>query len=301
MYWYKIGEILKEKRKELLMTQGELSEGICSQAQISKLENGEEIPSSITLYMLAQRLGVDSDYFFKRIESERIDYIEDVTEQIRSLVRERDYINILEIIEDQFNTPLLENVDFRQFLIWHKGVSVYYVHNNKEQALNLMVQALNLRRNNNHKFLNERELEIMNSIAILFNEDKNYSLSLRVFKQALSRIKLIPKIKDFTILIRLLYGASKSAMSLGKIEEALEFSERGLKVCSQYETLYLLGEHCYQKARCLKRLNDKKAEYYYEKAINTFTLEGKKQFANVVNEAFIEYKTELEKTGGVNK
>ncbi len=24
MYWYKIGEILKEKRKELLMTQGEI-------------------------------------------------------------------------------------------------------------------------------------------------------------------------------------------------------------------------------------------------------------------------------------
>lgn len=60
---YRIGSVMRDLRKMAGLTQQELSRDICTQAQISKIENGEEYPSSITLYKISKRLGVDVNYF----------------------------------------------------------------------------------------------------------------------------------------------------------------------------------------------------------------------------------------------
>ena len=46
------------------MSQSELCHGICSQSQISKIEKGIIYPSSILLYQLSERLGIDPNYIF---------------------------------------------------------------------------------------------------------------------------------------------------------------------------------------------------------------------------------------------
>lgn len=55
---------IKNRRKELKMSQKELAEGICKQGQISRLENGEYIPGSVLLHELSRKLNVSMDYFF---------------------------------------------------------------------------------------------------------------------------------------------------------------------------------------------------------------------------------------------
>ncbi|HGR9116555.1 TPA: helix-turn-helix domain-containing protein, partial [Streptococcus pneumoniae] len=47
---------LKNRRKELKMSQRELTEGICKQGQISRLENGEFTPGADFLYALSKKL-----------------------------------------------------------------------------------------------------------------------------------------------------------------------------------------------------------------------------------------------------
>ena len=42
-----IGHVLKSLRKSMDLSQQQLAEGICTQAQISKIENSNEIPSSL--------------------------------------------------------------------------------------------------------------------------------------------------------------------------------------------------------------------------------------------------------------
>ena len=61
MEFYNLGIIIKELRKEN-MSQSELCHGICSQSQISKIEKGIIYPSSILLYQLSERLGIDPNY-----------------------------------------------------------------------------------------------------------------------------------------------------------------------------------------------------------------------------------------------
>ena len=63
MEFYNLGIIIKELRKKN-MSQSELCHGICSQSQISKIEKGIIYPSSILLYQLSERLGIDPNYIF---------------------------------------------------------------------------------------------------------------------------------------------------------------------------------------------------------------------------------------------
>ncbi|MBR8644357.1 helix-turn-helix transcriptional regulator [[Brevibacterium] frigoritolerans] len=54
---------MKELRKQIGLSQEELATGICTQAQISKIEKGDVYPYASTLYLISQRLGVDVNYF----------------------------------------------------------------------------------------------------------------------------------------------------------------------------------------------------------------------------------------------
>ncbi|PKR76907.1 transcriptional regulator [Halalkalibacillus sediminis] len=286
----KFNSVLKQARLDAGMTQKELAEGICTQAQISKLENGDEFPSSITLHLISKKLGVDADYFFRQIESDRVDYIDEVKNIAKRFKREKDYQSLNELVTNQLKTPLVkESPEFYQYLLWNLGICEYYLNIDKVKALHLLIRSLNMRSIVINK---EREAEILNSIAVILNEEGNYQFSLKVYERALEKFRRIPLVKDYTIEIRLLYGASKSSLSIGKVKKSLKFSELGIEVCKKYETLYLLGELYYQKARCLKRYGKEGAGDYFNKSIYTFLLEEKNEYAKIVEHAFVEYKYE---------
>ena len=59
---YKIGYIIKQRREELHYTQEELAEGICSVTTLSRIENGERLPSKDNFEMLFQRLAYPTRY-----------------------------------------------------------------------------------------------------------------------------------------------------------------------------------------------------------------------------------------------
>ena len=60
-----IGYEIKRIRKEKNMTQAELCKGICSQAEISKVENGKNSPTIDWLQQVAKRLKVPLSMLFE--------------------------------------------------------------------------------------------------------------------------------------------------------------------------------------------------------------------------------------------
>lgn len=61
MEYIDIGNIIKQRRKELHITQEELCEGICEPVTISRIENGKQIPSTSTLRSILERLDLPSE------------------------------------------------------------------------------------------------------------------------------------------------------------------------------------------------------------------------------------------------
>ncbi|WP_171038260.1 helix-turn-helix domain-containing protein [Aquibacillus sediminis] len=294
MKWYKLSEAIKRLRKELKMTQKQLAEGICTQAQISKLENQEELPSSITLYQIAQKLEVDVEYFFREIDNERIDYIEEVQSLARKYIRNKNYPLLKELIDDEFKNDLFQsNKEYQQFLLWHKGICIYYIEKNKSKSLETLNEAIALTHDQQRKFYTEREIEILNSIAIIYNEEKDFVQSLQLYEEAIYYIEKLPKLKDITIYLRLLYGAAKQQLKLDNIQKSLSFSEKGIHLCRNNESLYLLGELYYEKARCLAKRDDPEAETFFQKSMQIFTVEDKLPYVKIVNEEYIQFKEAL--------
>jgi len=84
-----IGNEIKRIRKEKKMTQKELCDGICSQAEISKIENGRNSPTIDLLQQISKRLRVPLSLLFRdQLES---DAFREADNHLSSLFREQKY------------------------------------------------------------------------------------------------------------------------------------------------------------------------------------------------------------------
>ncbi|MTV96995.1 helix-turn-helix domain-containing protein, partial [Streptococcus pneumoniae] len=82
---------LKNRRKELKMSQRELAEGICKQGQISRLESGEFTPGADFLHALAKKLKVSMDYFFDEQVVEKVEELSEFKKLAQTFITNRNY------------------------------------------------------------------------------------------------------------------------------------------------------------------------------------------------------------------
>lgn len=68
-----LGEIIRQRRLELGLTQEELCEGICEPMTISRFENGRQTPSRNRVKALLQRLGLPDDRFFGLLSAKELE------------------------------------------------------------------------------------------------------------------------------------------------------------------------------------------------------------------------------------
>ena len=64
-----LGAVIKEIRKNRKLTQKMLSEDICSQSVLSRIENNEELPNVLVMQQLCDRLGVTVDQIMRYASS----------------------------------------------------------------------------------------------------------------------------------------------------------------------------------------------------------------------------------------
>ncbi|MBM7703106.1 helix-turn-helix domain-containing protein [Metabacillus iocasae] len=277
-----LGQIIRELRQLAGLSQQELANGICSQAQISKLEKGSEFPYSNTLYEISKRLGVDMNYFFENMNTPRLDYVDEVKGLIRRYVRQRDYESVAFMIEKEKTSPLFQSASNKQFLIWHEGICTYHLTKDKQKAIEILKEAIQLTRQGQN-FYKENEIEILSSIAIIYDSENEYDEAIISFKKALQHLSQLPQIKDHHIKVRILYGVSRTYGRSCNYQEAIQFALKGVKQCISNESMYLLGELYYMVGYSMAQLRrEKEAVEYLNKAILIFEISSNQQLINMV-------------------
>ena len=88
---YKFGYIIRQRREELGYTQEDLAEGICSVPTLSRIENGERLPTKDHFEMLLQRLGFSESILYNYVD-------EHITKE--------EYNKIVAISEDHYGTKI---------------------------------------------------------------------------------------------------------------------------------------------------------------------------------------------------
>ena len=292
MEFYDLGITIKELRIKKNISQSELCHGICSQSQISKIEKGVIYPSSILLYQLSERLGVDPNSIFALTQNKKLKYTENVKYVIRDCIRQHQYKELYEIVTREKYTNNFQTKEDKQFLIWHEAIAIYCVNNSTKVALTLLNNALKLTVTN-IDFLSEREIDILHTMAILHAENKEYKKSITILKRCLNNFNKLDFPRDKEIKLKIIYNLAKNLSYTYQYEEAIKYIDKGIQLAINLNTFYLLGELYYGKGSNLlklKQYNEEDVANNMKKSLFIFELTKNEKKLQIIKEEYFENK-----------
>ncbi|MFC9419580.1 helix-turn-helix domain-containing protein [Bacillus mobilis] len=284
------GITIKELRIKKNISQSELCHGICSQSQISKIEKGVIYPSSILLYQLSERLGIDPNNIFALTQNKRLKYVENVKYVIKDCLKQKQYKELYEIVKKEKNLNNFQTNEEKQFLIWHEAIAIFMVDKSIKTALDFLNNALKLTLTNSD-FLSEREIDIMQTMAIFYAENKEYEKSITILKRCLTNFNKLDFPRDKEIKLKIMLNLAKCLDFTYQHEEAIKYLDKGIKLAINLNTLYLLGELFYLKGQYLlkiKQHNVADVVYNWKKALFIFELTEKEYYTKTLPDQLIE-------------
>ncbi|HDR4465519.1 TPA: helix-turn-helix domain-containing protein, partial [Bacillus cereus] len=282
----------KELRIKKNISQSDLCHGICSQSQISKIEKGVIYPSSILLYQLSERLGVDPNSIFALTQNKKLKYTENVKYVMRDCIRQHQYKELYEIVTREKYTNNFQTKEDKQFLIWHEAIAIYCVNNSTKVALTLLNNALKLTVTN-IDFLSEREIDILHTMAILHAENKEYKKSITILKRCLNNFNKLDFPRDKEIKLKIIYNLAKNLSYIYQYEEAIKYIDKGIQLAINLNTFYLLGELYYGKGSNLlklKQYNEEDVANNMKKSLFIFELTKNEKKLQIIKEEYFENK-----------
>ncbi|MCU5728152.1 helix-turn-helix transcriptional regulator, partial [Bacillus toyonensis] len=244
MEFYDLGITIKEIRIKKNISQSELCHGICSQSQISKIEKGMIYPSSILLYQLSERLGIDPNNIFALTQNKKLKYVKNVKYVMRDCAKQKQYKELYEIVKQEKKQNNFQSKEDKQFLIWHEAIAIFEVNRSTKTALTLLNHALKLTLTNSD-FLSEREIDIMQTMAIFYAEHKEYEKSINILRRCLTNFNKLDFPRDKEIKLKIILNLAKFLDLTYQHEEAIKYLDKGIKLAINLDTLYLLGELYY--------------------------------------------------------
>ncbi|MGN7896105.1 helix-turn-helix domain-containing protein [Bacillus sp. 22475] len=287
-----LGITIKELRIKKNISQSDLCHGICSQSQISKIEKGVIYPSSILLYQLSERLGVDPNNIFALTQNKKLKYTENVKYVMRDCIRQHQYKDLYEIVTREKYTNNFQTKEDKQFLLWHEAIAIYCVNNSTKVALTLLNNALKLTVTN-IDFLSEREIDILHTMAILHAENKEYKKSITILKRCLNNFNKLDFPRDKEIKLKIIYNLAKNSSYIYQYEEAIKYIDKGIQLAINLNTFYLLGELYYGKGSNLlklKQYNEEDVANNMKKSLFIFELTKNEKKLQIIKEEYFENK-----------
>ncbi|PGS52866.1 helix-turn-helix domain-containing protein [Bacillus cereus] len=290
MEFYDLGITIKELRIKKNISQSELCHGICSQSQISKIEKGVIYPSSILLYQLSERLGIDPNNIFALTQNKKIKYVENVKYVIKDCLKQKQYKELYEIVKKEKNLNNFQTKEEQQFLIWHEAIAIFMVERSIKTALDLLNHALKLTLTNSD-FLSEREIDIMQTMAIFHGENKEYEKSITILRRCLTNFNKLDFPRDKEIKLKIIFNLAKNLGHANQHKEAIKYNDMGIQLAINLNTLYLLGELYYGQGwnlLKLKQYNKEDVDNNMKKALFIFELTKNEKKLQIIKEEYFE-------------
>jgi transcriptional regulator with XRE-family HTH domain len=281
-----IGRSLKDLRTYQKISQYKLAKGICTQAYVSMIEKGEIIPSAHILHAFAERLGVPIDYFFDTPDSTIHEYHSEFITQVRMATKESQYSVVMDLVTAQKDNPLFQTMKMKKFIDYHLGICEYFFDKDLTKSLSTLKNTLS---DNEQQYFQE-DVETLIAIANILSEEKYWEESEEYYKRALDLISSRPADSNYPQKLRLYYNYQRLLKNTGNYSKAVDYADKGIKVCVLYETLYLHGEFYFYKGISLIKLEKtRKGIEMLRKAIDIFTISEKKQLKEATQKLILKY------------
>ncbi|WP_277674428.1 helix-turn-helix domain-containing protein [Piscibacillus halophilus] len=267
-----IGKRIYELRKYFKITQKELCEGICTQAYISKIENGSLAIAADILFEIAERLGVDINYFYDSTYNPRVDYALEVELEARELVKKDEYEKLNDLLKREEKTPLMHNKKFKQFILWHKSICKRFIDDDYDAAEKLLDEALALS-NTSKKSYSEREIHILINKANLHTDKRNFDFAIKLYNQAKTALEKLPYLHDENLVTLINFNLARIYYLQEDFKKTISYSEIGIKHCKKKLSLDGYGQFHFMVGNAhIKLKNFSLAKEHIEIAMQIFKL-----------------------------
>ena len=285
---YQFGYIIKQRREELGYTQEDLADGICSVPTLSRIENGERLPSKDHFEMLLQRLGFSEAILYTYVDKNTL-FLHEQRFNIRQAVMEGRLEQARKMLDEyekkaDMNAPLE-----RQFLLLYRtlvNASAYSI----EESLNRFEEAIRMScpKYSEHFFprvLSYEEIVLLNNIAGCYYLMQNMPRAIRILKHIKkyyenSIINSEEKLRTQTMV---LYNLSKFLGLAGNYDECIEVCDQAIKIARETGRCNSLALTLYNRAWSLSKRQEPgdmaQAEESARLAIYTAMAMGKPEVA----------------------
>ena len=249
-----IGEVIRERRQKLGITQEDQCAGICEPSTISRVESGKQSLSKLKLDVLLQRMGLSDQRYYVFLGQEEKRLME-LQKEIRVYNIHEKSQKGLEKLAELENLAEKSDQVVQQFILSSKAVlgkmeDGKIQQYSSEERLSLLTQAILLTCPDFHDkaisemFYGITEVEIIDQIAKTYSQMGEKTKSIFIYRELLNKInKLFRDIPQYAgVLSKLNCHYAEELLEEKNIREALKNAKIALDCCVKYRRYHYLPE-----------------------------------------------------------
>ena len=274
LYFYRLGDYIRQRRQELNLTQEQVCAGICEPVTLSRFENGRQTPSRTRINAILQRLGLPDDRYYALVTPEEL--------EIEALKKEIVACNALKHVNEGFDKiSQLEKIVkpddqiTQQFILRSKvllgGLDKRYSSDERIQMLMQAIQMTipNFRLSKIEDYLYTLdEMKLVNQIGNAYSLAGDNEKAADIFYRLLQYMRrhLQEMVTSNRMLPLVLYNFARSLDLLERYEESARVARNGKEACIKYGHYQVLHSCLEIEAECDFFLGKKEesAERYRE-------------------------------------
>lgn len=247
-----IGKLIKEYRERLGLSQEELCGDVCAVSTLSRLENGKHLPRRKQIEAFFSYMGIKPPMnLIPMTEKEFVLYNLEV--EISNRIANHNYK--IENLLEKYKKTIDENDIFsRQYYLKAKTICEYENSDKKNpekflndflSILNLTVKEFSLKEGFPNRYYTNKELELINSIALCEWECNKTDDAIRHLEFLIKYYKeksFIDESNKGATLPVLMFNLSNWYGIKKDFKKSLEIEKEGIEICNKYGQLCVLPE-----------------------------------------------------------
>lgn len=259
---YLFGPLIKQRREELGYSQEDLADGICSVPTLSRIENGERLPSKQHSEMLLQRLGYSDSIIINYVDEKTLK-LHELKYSIRHAVMCGKLKQARSLLEQFVSMSPCDDPISRQFVILVQ--TILSDSNNIQEKLDALLTALQLTCPKfNQKelpiILSYEEIILVNDIAVYQAESGQLDSGISLLYQLKTNYErhMVNQEETLRTQLMVLYNLSKYLGNAERYDECIEICDLGIRISRETKKCTQLDKLLYNKAwALLKRGHEK--------------------------------------------
>lgn len=254
---------IKNRRKQLNMSQAELANGICTQGTISNIENGNSFPSTVVLKEIALKLGID---LFDITFTEQDD-IEKVLDKVSKLTSFGEHKSAYYELNGKINPLAIKSITTKKKYYYYLGSTTLIGLNDAESAKIIFENIFN----DFEMGSDVVDLLIYAGMGIVKIEMGFVNEAHEWFEKAQLLLKnsTLFNVDNIIEILKIYFNIAKYYSIIEDYESAIKICDEGIYWANQLRTSYHLGYLTYEKGfNCFKIGEIRESEILYNMALS---------------------------------